>query len=67
MIWLLSALAFDEFVTLAVGVALALTIGKPLMPHLPQQPAAAVRIVGTVLHHQMVSLGVAASDWNRQA
>lgn len=67
MIWLLSALAFDEFVTLAVGVAVALTIGKPVMPHLPQHSPAVIRMVGNSLHHPVVSLRVAASHWDRRA
>jgi hypothetical protein len=67
MIWLLSALAFDEFVTLAVGIALALTIGKPMMPHLPPHQAAVVRTINSSLHHPVVSLRLAASHWDRRA
>ena len=64
MIWLLSALAFDEFVTFAIGVALALTIGKPLMPQLPPHQAAIVHTVSNSLHHPVVAL---RSRWDRHA
>jgi|GraSoiStandDraft_5_1057265.scaffolds.fasta_scaffold1581917_1 hypothetical protein len=67
MIWLLIALAFDEFATLAVGVVLALTIGRPLMPHLSHGPVAILHTLGNSLHHPMLTLRAAASHWDRHA
>ena len=67
MIWLLSAIALDEFATLVAGIVVCLTIGSPVMPRLPHDPMAVLHTVGNSLHHPVTSLRLAASHWEHRA
>jgi hypothetical protein len=67
MIWLLSAIAFDEIATLVIGIVLSLTISSPLMPRLLRQPAAVLYTVSYSLHHPVVTFRLAASHWDHHA